>query len=80
MVRPGSEVEVGHSQRMFRATSQLQGRMHTIDAKYLEIQLTKNIDLFSITNDFRYLFHHQSQEIGGLCTYRHACITMCLAH
>ena len=52
MVRPGSEVEVGHSQRTLRATSRLQGRMHTIDAKYLEIQLTKNIDLLSITNDY----------------------------
>ena len=52
MVRPGSKVEVGHSQRMFRATSQLQGRTHTIDEKYLDIELTKNIDLFSITNDY----------------------------
>ena len=52
LVRPVSEVEVGHSQRTLRATSQLQGRTHTIDAKYLEIRLTKNIDLFSITNDY----------------------------
>ena len=52
MVRPGSEVEVGHSQRTLKATSQLQGRTHTIGAKYLEIQLTQNIDLFFITNDY----------------------------
>ena len=52
VVRPGSKVEVGHSQRTLRAASQLQGRMHTIDAKYLKMQLTKKIDLFSITNDY----------------------------
>ena len=54
IVRPGSEVEVGYSLRMLRsrATSQLQGRMHTIDTKYLEMQLTENIDHFSIQNDY----------------------------
>ena len=70
MVRPGSEVEVGHSKRMLRATSELQGRTHTIDANYLEIQLTKNIDLFSITNDYLGIYFTITIKVRKLVVHK----------